>query len=174
VERNDVKKLLVAVSAYFPNFNPPNKEEVAAAWYDILKDYDGKEIALSLKAYVTQDHEFAPKVGQLIAGLNKMHEDSYPSDLEAWGMVRKAISNGGYHALEEFNKLPEIIQKAVGSEEVIRGMAIDENYSETVAQSNFLRNYRMTVEREKERKQMIPEVRAYIDSLQGIGIEEKG
>lgn len=41
------------------------------------------------------------------------------NELEAWSLVEKAIRNSIYNSQEEFSKLPPLVQKAVGSPNVL-------------------------------------------------------
>jgi hypothetical protein len=75
--------------------------------------------------------------------------------MEAWSLVSNAIKNGYYGAEEEFAKLPEVVQKAVGTPANLRAWAhTDEASIENVVQSNFMRTYRTVVKRETEYAKM--------------------
>jgi hypothetical protein len=90
------------------------------------------------------------------------------SELKAWDMVRKAISNSGYHAEEEFDRLPEAIQIAVGNPANLREWAMMPTETvESVEQSHFIKAYRVAVGRLKEAAQMAPEIRELYVSGQG-------
>ena len=68
--------------------------------------------------------------------------------MEAWALVSNALRNGTYGAVEEFEKLPEIVQKAVGSPENLRNWAqTDVGSVENVIQSNFIKTYRAELNR---------------------------
>jgi hypothetical protein len=70
------------------------------------------------------------------------------NEMEAWSLVRKAISNGYYGAEEEFAKLPDDVKRAVGSASQLRTWAMDSGFNEGVAMSQFQRVYRTQQERE--------------------------
>ena len=58
-------------------------------------------------------------------------------------MVQNAICRAGYHAKEEFDKLPPEVQNAVGSPNVLRQWArVEQDELATVVQSNFMRAFR--------------------------------
>lgn len=85
--------------------------------------------------------------------------------MEAWMLVSKALRNGYYGAVEEFNKLPPLVQKAVGSPDNLRNWALtDINSIENVVQSNFMRTYRTVVNRAKEYQKMPKDIKALIES----------
>lgn len=142
-----VTKLLFTMTRAYPSYKPTEMEEIGKVWQCMLSQYSDKEVALALKAFVISDTKgFAPSPGQLIDLIHKKPDEM--SELEAWGLVNRAIRNGNYGAEEEFAKLPEVIQAAVGSPGQIREWAsMDIEDLQTVAQSNFLRSYRACAER---------------------------
>ena len=88
-----------------------------------------------------------------------MYSNNDANEIAAWGVVLKALRNSTYHSEEEFNKLPLVIQKAVSSPGQLREWATMENLDGTglnVIQSNFMRTYRLEIEREKELRRTNP------------------
>ena len=164
--KNEVVKLLMTIQTFYPNYQVENKEFTINAWYSIIVDCDYKPMEKALRAYITTDTSgFAPSIGQLI---NKLHEVQSPQELnemEAWLLVSKALRNGTYGAVEEFNKLPPLVQKAVGSPDNLRNWAQTDSESiENVVQSNFMRTYRTVVNRAKEYRKMPKDIQALIES----------
>ena len=164
--KNEVIKLLMTIQTFYPNYQVENKEFTINAWYSIIGDCDYKPMEKALRAYITTDTSgFAPSIGQLI---NKLHEVQSPQELnemEAWLLVSKALRNGTYGAIEEFNKLPPLVQKAVGSPDNLRNWAQTDSESiENVVQSNFMRTYRTVVNRAKEYRKMPKDIQALIES----------
>ena len=163
--KNEVVKLLMTIQTFYPNYQVENKEFTINAWYSIIGDCDYKPMEKALRAYITTDTSgFAPSIGQLI---NKLHEVQSPQELnemEAWLLVSKALRNGTYGAVEEFNKLPPLVQKAVGSPDNLRNWAQTDSESiENVVQSNFMRTYRTVVNRAKEYQKMPKDIQALIE-----------
>ena len=164
--KNEVIKLLMTIQTFYPNYQVENKEFTINAWYSIIGDCDYKPMEKALRAYITTDTSgFAPSIGQLI---NKLHEVQSPQELnemEAWLLVGKALRNGTYGAVEEFNKLPPLVQKAVGSPDNLRNWAQTDSESiENVVQSNFMRTYRTVVNRAKEYRKMPKDIQALIEN----------
>ena len=66
-------------------------------------------------------------------------------------MVYKAICNSAYNSVEEFNKLPVEIQRAVGSAEMLKAWSLlDIEQVQTVIQSNVMRSYKVASKQKKE------------------------
>ena len=165
--RDETVKIIRIMCDCYPNYKPSNLSETVDVWNMMLEEYSYSQISTALKTYVHSDTSgFAPSIGQLI---NKLHEVQSPQELnemEAWLLVSKALRNGTYGAIEEFNKLPPLVQKAVGGPDNLRNWAqTDTNSIENVVQSNFMRSYRLVVNRENEIKKMPADVRTLIENV---------
>ena len=143
-------------------------------WYGLLKDLDYKLLSFGLKKYMQTEWK-EPS----IAALRKCADSIAPqstelNETEAWEKVSKAIRNSGYHAEEEFARLPELIQKAVSSPGQLKEWALSENVDGTwlsVIQSNFQRTYRAEVQREQERRKLSPDLLKIMDVAKLGGAE---
>lgn len=163
----EVKQLLAMTQAVYPNYNPPSREAAVNAWLMCLSQYDNNVVMAAFKAYITTDTSgFAPSIGQLLDKLHTIQSPQELNEMEAWSLVSKALRNGYYGAVEEFNKLPPLVQKAVGSPDNLRNWSqTDTNSIENVVQSNFMRSYRLVVNRENEIKKMPADVRTLIENV---------
>ena len=161
---NDARKIIAVMLVSYPNFKPIDTELMATTWADMLNEYSYEQVSVALKCYITTDTSgFAPSIGQLIDKLKTVEQPQELNELQAWGLVRKAINNSGYHSEEEFAKLPPLVQKAVGTPGQLKQWGMSDIESiETVAQSNFIRTYRAVVKREDEVSRMPIEIRKLI------------
>lgn len=161
---NDVRKIIAVMLVSYPNFKPIDTELMATTWADLLNEYSYEQVSVALKCYITTDTSgFAPSIGQLIDKLKTVEQPQELNELQAWGLVRKAINNSGYHSEEEFAKLPPLVQKAVGTPGQLKQWGMSDIESiETVAQSNFMRTYRAVAKREDEVSRMPKEIRQLI------------
>lgn len=151
MERREVATLLATIQAYYPQYNPPDKTIAVNAWFDILKEYPKELVENALRAFISTDTAgFAPSIGQLIGKMNLIQSMGELNEMEAWALVSKAIRNSGYHSVEEFEKLPELVQKSVGTPSQLRTWALDQNYNEQVVSSNFIKCYRTETKMKRE------------------------
>lgn len=173
--REEIKKIIMVMAASYPNYKPLDISMTVDAWQMMLEEYSYNEIALALKAYITSDSSgFAPSIGQLIEKLHIITDPQEMSELEAWGLVYKAICNSGYNAESEFAKLPEACQRAVGNPANLREWAMmDIDTVQSVEQSHFIRNYRTILSRMREEAKMPQEVKALIAENRPERIENK-
>ena len=178
--RHETQELLMSIQACYSHFNPKNKTVTIDTWHYMLEDYEYSEVSGALKAYVLTDAEKnrPPGIGQIIDRIHTTTRPQELNELEAWDLVAKAISNGIYHSKREYNKLPPVVQKAVGSPDSIRSWAMSCTSEEihSVIQSHFIKTYRSTVIREKEQAKLPPELRQITkktaESLETKSIEE--
>lgn len=162
----------------YPNYKPNNISETVDVWQMMLSEYTYEQISVALKAYILSDTSgFAPSIGQLVAKIQTISRPQELSEMEAWALVSKAIRNSGYNSVEEFAKLPPLVQKAVGLPDQLRTWALDENYNEQVVSSNFMRCYRTELARHEELSKMPSDVKALIENASkgsySAQIEEK-
>lgn len=163
--RDETVKIIRIMVDSYPNYKPNNISETVDVWQMMLSDYDYNLVAMALKAYILSDTSgFAPSIGQLVSKIQTITKPHELSEMEAWSLVSKAIRNSGYNSVEEFAKLPPVVQKAVGLPEQLRTWALDENYNEQVVSSNFMRCYRTELARHEELSKMPAEIKALIDN----------
>lgn len=160
----EARKIIVVMMVSYPNFKPIDAELMATTWADMLAEYTYEQVNMALRCYITSDKSgFAPAIGQIVDKIKIISEPQQLNELEAWSLVDEAIRNSGYHAEEEFAKLPPIVQKAVGSPSQLRNWGMTNVDSiETVAQSNFIRTYRAVAKREDEISRIPSQVRQMI------------
>ena len=160
--RDETKKLLMIIQAAYPNFNPPDKNIAVDTWYLMLKDYSYAQVEAAVSAYIRTDTKgFPPSIGQIVEKLQILFGGTEINEMAAWGMVLKAIRNSGYHAEEEFAKLPDVIQKTIGGPSQLKEWALMEDPDGTglnVIQSHFSRAYRQEATRAKELSKMDPKL----------------
>lgn len=164
--RDETIKLLMVIQSAYPNFKPPDKTVAVDTWYTMLRDMDYNVVQMGLRAYITSDTSgFAPSIGQLINTIYLTQNPQELNEMEAWALVSKALRNGYYGAVEEFDNLPPLVQKAVGTPDNLRNWSQANTESvENVIQSNFMRSYRTVVKREEEIKKMPADVQALIEN----------
>lgn len=162
--RKEIQDFLAMIQAAYSNFNPPSKTAAVNAWTLVLEEYEEKLVHMAFKLYMqTNTSGFAPVPGQIIDKIYTMIQPRELNEMEAWSLVSKAIRNSGHNSVEEFAKLPPIVQKAVGLPNQLRTWALDENYNEEVVSSNFIKCYRNELARQRELQKMPQNIRNLIE-----------
>lgn len=162
--RDETTKLLMMIQGAYPNYKPVDKTITINTWNLALSDIPFDLAQKAFLAYLRADTKgFAPTPGQLIALVRELNTPQQLNELEAWSLVEKAIRNSIYNSQEEFSKLPSLVQKAVGSPNVLRLWAADGSYSEQVASSNFMRSYRNEAKKQEEYEKLPADMQQMID-----------
>lgn len=178
VTRDEAIKILMVIQAAYPNYKPQDKTVAVNVWTEMMSDIPYEQVSAAVKAYIQTDTSgFAPSVGDVREKARDifMKEDDL-NEISAWSMVWKAICNSGYHAEEEFAKLPPVIQRTVHSPAQLREWALLENIDGktiTVLQSDFQRTFRVEQRRERERRKLSPDVLQLMQPINDHLIEGK-
>ena len=151
----------------YPNYKPNNLSETVDVWNMMLNNYSYEQVSVALKAYINSDISgFAPSIGQLIGKIQTISQPQELDGMTAWGLVSKALRNGTYGAVEEFNKLPPLVKQAVGLPDNLKNWATSDYQTiETVIQSNFLRTYETVVKRANEINRMPDDIKSLIKKM---------
>jgi len=132
-----------------PKFIPDS--DAIKVWYEFFKDDDYMVVQAAIQKYMA-NNEFPPTVAGIRKNMVEITDvESEMSEMSAWSLVYKAICNANYHAVEEFNNLPESCRIAVGRPDNLREWAmLTTDEVNTVIHSNFLKGYRSAQKRQKE------------------------
>lgn len=162
--RKETVKIIRIMCDCYPNYKPNNLSETVDVWQMMLDEYSYNQVSIALKAYVTSDTSgFAPSVGEIAAKIQLVSQPQELDGMTAWGLVSKALRNGTYGAVEEFNKLPPLVRQAVGMPDNLKNWATSDYQTiETVIQSNFLRTYEVVVKRANEINRMPDNIKSLI------------
>lgn len=126
-------------------------EKTLALWSALWADTPYEEVNYAVKKFIATDTSgFPPTIGQLNHIIAQAKLSGIPSADESWALVRKAISNGLYHSETEFNALPPICQRIVGSADQLYDWAMLDAQGLNVVRSTFLRRYREVLEKDEE------------------------
>lgn len=162
----DARKLIAVFMVTYPNYKPIDTELAAATWADAMSEYTYEQVSVALKMYLkTSTSGFAPTPGQLIEKIQVVTQPELLSETEAWAIVRSSLSRCGYYSVEEFEKFPPIIQKAVGSPSQLRVWALDQDYNEGVVSAQFGRVYRTLAEKQKDFDKMPSDIQHRIEDV---------
>ena len=160
VEREKFKVLVKGMKAVYANplFIPD--QDAFNVWYALLNDLSYEELNAAIQKHM-MTKPYPPTIADIRGAVAQLSPDGGEmSELKAWNIVRKAIRNSNYHAMEEFEKLPETIRAVVGNPENLREWAVMPIETlESVEQSHFIKAYRAAVVRDRETAQLAPEVR---------------
>lgn len=151
----EARKFIAVLMVTYPNYKPIDTDLAADTWAEVTEEYTYGQVNMALRSYIKSDVSgFAPAPGQIIDKIHILSDPKELNEMEAWALVSKAIRNSGYNSVEEFSKLPSLVQKVVGLPDQLRTWALDEDYNENVVMSNFQRVYKIELKRQKELRKM--------------------
>lgn len=173
--RDEAKKIVMVIASTYPNWHPLDMSFTVDAWASMLESYTYQEIGAALKAFIISDTSgFAPTPGQVIGLLDRVTNRQELNEMEAWMLVSKALRNGYYGAEQEFEKLPPLVQKAVGAPSQLRNWSQTDSESvENVIQSNFMRTCRQELAKSREMRKIPQETRSALEQSPNMMIEGK-
>lgn len=163
----EASQVVEVIGSIYTNYRPMNLELAIEAWRGIFSAEPYEVVMGALYSYARSNKEFPPTPGQLNEIITQSARNGELSESEAWNMVIRALRNGYYGAEQEFAKLPEDVQKAIGSASYLQSLAASDNANMSVESSNFYRSYRTVVQRRKNKENLPEGVQAIIDKLTG-------
>lgn len=153
--KQDAIKILMVLRTAYPRFYGGTSEEAAQdaidLWASIFVDDDAQEVALGVKAFIASDEKgFPPVPGQIKAMMRTAKAHDQPDELKAWGCVKKALRNSCYDSAKEFDKLPPLVRRVVGSPSQLREWCLmDCETLDILVGNSFVRVYREAAQRER-------------------------
>jgi len=136
--------LFKVIKTVYPNFlkgmTQDEIKDTACMWTEMFSDDDTQMVCVAVKSYINSDETgYAPNIGKIKGIMRKLNPSNTLTPQEAWDMVYKAIDY--YDSTANFNKLPEDIQKVLGSSRQLQIWALEDISSIPVNASNFMRSY---------------------------------
>lgn len=175
--RDEFKILVKGMKAVYAQQTFLPDKDAFDMWFALLQDLPYKLANVAIQKHMLTER-LPPTPAEIREKAAQMMEvpETEMSELEAWALVRKAIRNSGYHAQEEFDKLPEACREAVGNAANLEEWAkMDYEKVESVGQSHFIRNFRTAVLRIKEEQRLPEQTRKLISEMREsrMKIEDK-
>lgn len=167
--RDDVIKIMSVLRGAYPHFyRDISKQEAYDTinlWADMFSNDDASIVAAAVKSLIDGDDKgFPPTIGQVKAKMRLLAGSDELTEAEAWNLVSKAVKNGLYGAVEEFEKLPPAVKRIAGSPSQLRDWAsMDSDTLHSVVASNFQRSYKVVATREKEISALPDDVKKLIN-----------
>lgn len=169
----DVTKALSILKAVYPHsfkdLSKADGEALVALWARLFAADDSALVFAAIDALIaSRTVGYSPTPGEVKEQMHRLNS-VVGNDLDeqkAWAKVSKACANGLYGYREEFEALPEDIQRAIGEPEQLKAWAqMDADTVESVVASNFMRNYRALKQRGKELSMLPADVRQRLSDI---------
>lgn len=161
--------LKAAYPSYYRDMKRSEAEAVVGLWTDMFKDDPAELVAVAVKAHIASDKKgFPPHIGAIKDAILKIKTPDEMTEIEAWGLVKRALGNSAYNSTTEFEKLPPVVQRLVGSPAQLREWCqMDTDTLDSVVASNFQRSYKVRASSEREVLALPQDVRQMMTALAG-------
>lgn len=169
--RDDTIDLLAVLKAAYPNFyrgmTAKEANGVVDLWWEMFKDQPAPVVGMAVKALIATDTKgFPPHIGAVKEAIGKLMQPNEMTPQEAWALVNAATRRSTYYAQEEFDKLPPVVQRIVGTPMQLKEWAaMDSDTLQSVIASNFQRSYKVKAEKEREFIALPAEIRKMSEQL---------
>lgn len=169
--KQEIAELMTVMQANYPDSIKGQSDSVVGAkialWYEFFHEYPKELVYAAANAFIANDTKgFMPNIGQINDHIQKIRHNDNMTEGEAWDCVSKAISNSTYNSAEEFAKLPERIQRLVGSPNQLREWALmDAEIVQSVVSSNFQRSFRARKKSDGEYERLPSNVKQFIQCI---------
>lgn len=167
MDRNETMQVLTVLKAAYPHsfkgMAKRDAETMIVLWQTMFSGDSYESVSAAVAALIaTRKEGYTPTIGEVKERLAFAKEQASGglTEQEAWALVEKACRNGFYGYRQEYDALPPDVQRAVGAPEQLKAWAMmDSEIVNSVVASNFMRNFRVQKQREKEFSMLPPSVR---------------
>lgn len=173
MDRTETLKILSVLKAAYPNFYKDKAktelEGIVNLWEMMFKTDTYDIVSAAVMAFIATDTKgFPPVIGVIKDKMSILTNPQQMTEMEAWQLVSKALSNSGYESELEFKKLPQEIQYVIGAPSQLKEWAsMDIETVQSVIQSNFMRSFKAKQTSIKEYMALPGEVKNMLGSISG-------
>lgn len=159
--------LQTAYPLYYRDLEPGQATAALNLWAEMFAGDEYPAVEAAVKALIaTKTDDRPPTIGAVKEKLLLVTQRQGMSETEAWGLVFRALRNSLYNSREEFERLPQDVQRAVGSPNQLREWAMmDRETVQSVVASNFMRGFRTNAARQRELDLLPPKIQVLVTGL---------
>ena len=162
MKKNDVVKIFIVLRTAYPNFYKEMKKEDLEATIDLWTEmfaHENPALVVAAVKNLINTFKWPPTIADVKDEMYKLTQTETETPVEMWNKIKAAMSRASYYANEEFEKLPEVAKRFVGSPNQLREWALSVDYNDGVTKGQFFKQYEILKQREKDSKLMLPQVR---------------
>lgn len=138
------------------NKDKNQKQLMIATWQECLGDLDYQLVLQAVKKTIIES-PYPPTIHEIRKNaVEIVNPTTQRTGIEAWEEAYKMICNGSYITQEEFDSHSPEVKKFFGSKEQLKAYATNTDFNMDVVRSNFLKQYDVLLNREKQQK-LLPE-----------------
>lgn len=168
---DETLKVFAVLKANYPNFYKTitrvDAEAQVNLWAEMFADTPYELVGAAVKSYIATDvNGYPPNVGVIKQHIKSLTQKEELTEQEAVNLILKACSNSLYNSDKEFEKLPPVLQRLVGSPSMLKEWAgMDTDTVNSVVSSNLMRSFRAMSEQERQHQALPSATRNMISGL---------
>lgn len=159
-----LKVLKVAYPRFYAEMSKKEAEDTINLWQEMFS-HDNPALVTAAVKDLVNSFKFPPTIADVKDKMYELTKTDTETPVELWNAIKKAMRNSTYNAVEEFERLPEIAKKFVGSPNQLREWAISDDYNDGVIKGQFFKQVEIIKQRDKDNSMMLPEVRNLVQQL---------
>lgn len=162
MNRDQVIAILKILKTSYPKFYSDMSKEDMLNTIDLWSEmfaHENPALVVAAVKNLINTFKWPPTIADVKDEMYKLTQTETETPVEMWNKIKSAMSRASYYAQEEFDKLPEVAKKFVGSPNQLREWALSIDYNDGVTKGQFFKQYEILKQREKDNKLMLPEVR---------------
>lgn len=156
--------LKTAYPRFYADMSRKEAEEAINLWQEMFRHEKPALVTAAVKELINS-FKYPPTIADVKDKMYELIKTDTETPVELWNAIKKAMRNSTYNAVEEFERLPEIAKKFVGSPNQLREWAISDDYNDGVIKGQFFKQVEIIKQREKDNSMMLPEVRNLVQQL---------
>lgn len=178
MDKFETTSILAVLRAAYPKFYQGISREEANStvnlWAEMFADDPAEIVATAVKAMIaSRNSNFPPNIGEVKEQIRKLTTPDSMTEQEAWSKIYKAIVNTGYDSKAEFDKLPKILQRLVGSpQQLFEWSMMDVTTVQSVVASNVMRSFRAIQAQEQEQAKLPQSVKRFLQDAKLKAIDD--
>ena len=130
MDKIQTTKLLLMLNILYPNFKTDENQLdlKIELWHELLGHEPFELIAIAVKK-LSYENTYPPTIADVAKRISEIKNPNVTTDAEAWGEVKKAISNYGYYdemgALASLSETTRKVVESMGFREICTSENID-------------------------------------------------
>ena len=167
MRKQEMAQIITLLAGNYNSIAEKTKEQkqlMMNTWQECLGDLEYKVVLQAVKRTMLIS-SYPPTIADIRKNAIELVNPTKNNSLEDWDECYKMICNGVYMTQEEFNSHSEICKKFLGSLTQLKAYATNEDFNMDVVRSNFLKQYDILVQREKEQKLMPESMKQFTQKL---------
>lgn len=159
MKKSEIIQIITLLAGNYKDISNKNDKEktmMLNTWYECLGDLDYNIVLQSVKKTIIES-PYPPTIHEVRKNaIELLNPTTRRTGIEAWEEAYKMICSGTYMTQEEFDKHSPEVKKFFGSKEQLKAYATNTEFNMDVVRSNFLKQYDVLVQRQKQEK-LLPE-----------------